>query len=176
MAPRTNTDIGIPETAITTCYDHDCPGCGFPELGRYFTQFPPQPGDTILQFCRHCDYQESGTVKAPKSALSRSDQSFLNHLVFRQANATDQPNWVYPEARGRWRLVVWTMMGTYERAPFAKNAGTLDRLEDAGYISKGEMQVLPTPYAHHQGHTIALTHAGYAVLDVEVPLHRRGAK
>lgn len=91
------------------------------------------------------------------SALSRSDREFLRHLAFREAGDNGRPSWVHSAPRNRWQLVVWTMCGSYARAPFVKNGRTLARLEAAGLIAYGRDQYLPAPYQREWGSTVLLT-------------------
>lgn len=63
MLCLTNADLGIPEDALTTVRDEDCPGCRFPEMGRFWHEFPPRDGTRVLQFCRRCGHRTEGTVR-----------------------------------------------------------------------------------------------------------------
>lgn len=62
----TNADLGIPDDALTTVRDEDCPGCDFPEMSRCWSDFPPRPGTQVVQFCRRCGHRVEGIVRVPE--------------------------------------------------------------------------------------------------------------
>lgn len=94
--------------------------------------------------------------------LSRGDRELLRHLSFRELGEHGSPSWLLAEPRGRLRLVVKTMMGTWGRAPFARNRSTVRRLEDEGLVMIGEPVRLPAPFDSRQGRKISLTPLGLA--------------
>lgn len=92
--------------------------------------------------------------------MSKADRDFLKHLAFREAGDHGRLSWIYTLSNGHCQLVVWTLMNTWERAPFIKARRTILRLSRDGLICVESFGRLPAPFDKHEGACIGLTDKG----------------
>lgn len=111
------------------------------------------------------------TKKPHPPELTKRDLDFLHHLKFREG-CKPGPCYLHRLPGGRWGLIVPTMMGWYERSPYwTRNARPLDRLEAAGWITRGPANTLtPIPgLTVEQGHTVELTNQARELIAARKP-------